>query len=433
MAGTPHGLSGLNSNRLAPWFMALSIRSHPWLALVVTIAVAGLAFTGYSAARHFAAPRDLPPGVTAVRYARAARAFEIEFGRKPDQADTLRWLGEWAAGERDLPTALACFERISSDHARQGHTARYQQGQVLLNLDRAAAAESQLREFLELERQAPQETAAHRVDARQRLRYLLEVQLRLEERRELLGEMIERNEGDAFDDMTFCFPTLLRWHGENAAAKLNDFLKKDPANLNLRVARARYLTAQGRLDDAQAILEECCAGQPGHLPAWAALLDCLRERNQWAAMAEVVDRLPAAADGEPWLLSRLRGHVANDQKCYSDAIAHFERVLKADPACAECYLGIASACALLNEGKRRSQALRVAIVLARIQNRLGAVEADLTSPEMFVEIAEMCANIDLIAQARIMARRALILQPGNSRAQAVHDRLRSVAPPVGIK
>lgn len=368
---------------------------------------------------------SLPPGVDPAEFTAASAEFKSAYGRKPSEFDTLMLLGEQSVERRNLAQAAACFNAIPTPHLLYGRSARHQQGNVMLLLDRAAEAERQFREFIDLERRLPKSPPGKLVDAVERLRSVLEVELRFEERRKLIAPIVRAGKGDVFDVIYYCFPSLLRWNGPAAAARLEKFWLADPGNLKLRIALGRYRTGQGRLEEASSILEKCRRDAPKDLSAAAAWLALLRARGEWDRISGELKKLPPPSASEPWLLLLIRGEAYNHQKDYRKAIRCFRFVLQTDPANPECCLGLAAAYAGLHKPVEQKRMLTKANVLARIQNRLGWGQSSPKDVQPFIEIAELCEQIELYEQGFLIARHAARSAPKNAVLQKLTSRLES--------
>ncbi len=394
-----------------------------WIAALSLLALigGGLAWTFFRDARpspatdhqeEQASANSLPEGLSAEEYQSARVAFFSRYNRVPLRLDALSFAGEAALDRKDFATAAACFAEIPSEHAQYGHIARYQQGFALLKLNQSREAERQLRAFLRLEQDAPQWSAQHHQDAMQRLRYILEVELRFRERCDLLREMHERGLADMFDTLAYCFPTLLRWNGPAAVHWCEGFWKTDPSDPKIAAAMARYRAGQGRLDEAKHILKSINEKSQADPHVQAAWLFVYSEEGHIAAMEQMVQCLPPAKDGEPWLLLRMRGHAHNRAGRFADAERCFRLVLKTDPANPESTLGLATAFAGQRRFDERKQMLKVAEVLGRIQNRLGWAERE-TARKPLAEIAQLSREIGLIRQGDLIAEivKRISLQP----------------------
>ncbi|HEX6986003.1 MAG TPA: tetratricopeptide repeat protein [Planctomycetaceae bacterium] len=371
----------------------------PWVAALVVV-LGGMA----AAAWYLNREEPLPAGVSERDYQRGEQRFREIYGKEPSRLDVLSLLGEVAVADGRDESAVACFRAIPTGHPRYGLPARLQEAQAFVRLKRAAEAERSFREYLSHAVRNPSEPQANLVAAYKWLTYLLSVELRFEERKEFLGEMQARGLADVFDSKQYYFPHLLVWYTASGSGPLTEFLERTPGDARLAVALARYRVYEGRLDEAQALLEEILRRDPGDLRAAAALLECHYEANDWEAFARVLNSLPAYADGEPWLLTRMRGEFASHEKRWDVAVLHFEQLLKQDPTDPACHMGLARAYGELGRDADRDEMQKRSLVLADI--RVGLVNVTEDAPEACVELAAACDRIGLPEAAETFQRHA---------------------------
>jgi predicted Zn-dependent protease len=346
----------------------------------------------------------LPEGVSFEDYSRAERRYREANRRRPDRLDVLTMAGELAVAEGRLADAAASFRAIPSTEKKYGMSARLQEGQVLVRLNQARQAERSFREYLELAAGNPSVPAEHIVAARKWLGYLFSVELRSEERNALLAEVHEEGLADVFDSKQFYFPNLLLWHTATGRRRLTEFLDEDPGDPVLRLAEGRYLTAEGRLDEALALLEDLREERPDDRYRAAALLECLFERNDWDAFSRIVRSLSEYERDEPWLLTRMRGEFALHERNWDAAVLEFERVLEADPANPWSHMGLARAVGELNRLEAREEEQRTSLVLSRIRVSLVTVTED--DPQAALELASKCDEAGLPEAAATFRRHA---------------------------
>ena len=360
-----------------------------------------------------------PAGVSTGEYQLATESFELKYGRKADRLDVLSWLAEWYLGRDRLPLAVDCFAAIPTAHPQYGRMARYQQGRTLLELNRAVESEQQLRELISLEEASPTIKPGYLVDARQRLRHLLEVSLRFEERQQLLRGVVARGEADHFELLVFCFPSHLRWNGPTAVQWLERFQATAPTDPVLNVALGRYRAGQGRLDEARQILETVVRERPEDRLALAALLACLRDADSSDEWSRRITALPPQLPDDPWLLLIQRGVFANQNGRPEIAAEAFQQLLSHDRTCTEAWTGLAESMLLLNDPVRRQQALKMIAGLGRIQNNLSKVNLHPASPDGYVYVADLCAEISLDQEGLLLAQYAEKLAPEHERVRAM--------------
>lgn len=352
----------------------------------------------------FLRPEPLPEGISASEFERAERLFFKTYGKRPHRRDVFSYLGELSAEERDWNTALVCFRQIPSDDPKYGRSARLQEAEILLDLNRASQAEERLREFLALALREPRPSPGSLRAAYERLAYILSVELRFEDRKPILAEMHALGIANVNESKQYYFPNLLIWRSSTGRHRLREFLAEEPAHWPLHVAQGRYLTAEGKLDEARSLLETLCAREPENLEAASALLECCYEAGDQSSLAKVLDSLPPSEADEPWLLVRMRGELALATQRFQDAISHFQSVLESDPANPECHMGLAKAYEALRQTDKRDETLRHSEVLARIRVFLSNVTEE--DAKACLELAAMCEEIELREAAQTYRKHA---------------------------
>ncbi len=383
--------------------------------ILVAILVAGLFRLFY-----FGQPASTvrrPAEISPEEYARGKEAFEARYARSADDADVLSWLGESFLVRDQLQKAIVCFNAIPTSHPMYGRMSRYLQGQSLLTLHRAPEAERQLVEFIALEVETPRLDRKVLIDARQRLRHILEVELRSEDLHRLLQQVVGPGENDAHEAIVFCFPSLLRWNGPDAVKWLEQFHSTAPADLHLNIALGRYRTGQGRLREAIQILSDTVRMHPESKAAKAALIEAMRQ-NDDTSLHEFIEQLPAQADDDPWLLLQVRGTIAIQQNQPEVAVTAFRQLIEQNQTSAEAWHGLGQAYRLLRDDTRRKEAQTMASALGRIQNYLGKAMQEPTDLDTFLKISEICLVADLFSEGLLMTRCAQRIAPEDQRVVA---------------
>jgi tetratricopeptide (TPR) repeat protein len=399
----------------SPSSNAESIRRWRWIVLVLVItSLAVVAAWNWSKEALFERP---PTGVSPADYQAAKQAFRREHRYDANRNDTLYLLAEKAIAEKRLEIAVACFAEIPTSHPDYGRMARYGQGITLVALYRAVEAEQQLRELISLEEASPKIKPEYLIHARQRLRHLLEVALRFEERHRLLRQVIDRDADQTFEPVAACFPTLVRWNGPDAVQWIEHFQASNPDDPQLNIALGRYRTSQGRLSEARQILEGVVRQHPKNLSALAALIACLREADDPDETTRIVQTLPPRSPNDPWLLLLQRGALAMQDGKHEEAAAAYEQLIQQDRTCVEAWHGLGQAARLLNDAPRSKKALNMSTSLGRIQNQLAKAIQESSSPSSFLDIADQCSEISLNREGAIMTRCARRLAPTNERVQ----------------
>ena len=316
----------------------------------------------------------LPAEISIQQFQRATADWKGLFRTEPSREDVLMLIAETALKRRQPETAVACFTAIHSSHPRYGKSARLQEAQVLLKLNRAVAAESSFKSFLELASQSAENTDPEQLAVAHRwLAWLMAVQLRFEDRVQWLDLLINSKQADVYDAKQRCFPTLLVWASSLGSTRLREFLKQDPDNPNLLIAQARYDTAEGRPEQAALSLRKLLQQQPKNTRALAALLEALFELNQLDEFSKTLDDAPTHTPDEPWLLTQLRAEHALHKQDYTTAEKFFNIVLQHDPANPACHMGLANCFAGQGRTDNRQQTQQRSLLLARIRVQLSDV------------------------------------------------------------
>jgi predicted Zn-dependent protease len=381
---------------------------------VASLVLAALSFVWFGRARN---DNLSVPSVVSFKEREIARqSFEQQYGRIADRMDVLSWLAEWYLTRKNLQNAVLCFQEIPTSHPSYGHMARFQQGRTLLILHRAAEAETQFRELIEAEEAAPEIEPKYLIDARQRLRHILEVELRFEERQSLLAGVVERGEADNFETVAYCFPSHLRWNGLQALEWIQEFYATDPAQPAIRVALGRYLTGQGKLQESQRILQDVVREFPTDLRAIAALIACFREADNSQEADRLMSTVAVRPARESWLMLQQRGEIALQHGQSGEALAAYELWIRGDRTCTAAWQGLANAARLSGDMSKRNAALKMVGGLGRIQNHLGKIIRNANDSNAFLDIADLCAEIDLNREGQILAQFVVRLEPRNRRA-----------------
>ncbi len=390
--------------------MSASQNSSRWrwvVACIVTM-TCGIAVIG--AWSGISTHQTMPVGVPTDDYKAAKKAFEKAHKYTADRNDILQTLAERAIADKRLETAANCFAMIPSTHPTYGRMARYGQAVTLEALHRAVDAEQQLRELISLESVSRKIKPEYLVYARQRLRHILETELRFEERHQLLRGVIERGEEQSYEPIVACFPSLTKWNCTDAILWIEHFHANNPEDPSLNVALGRFRTAQGRLTEAKEILESVLQRDPANLPALAALLACLRESDNPEELTRIFQSLPAQTAEDPWQLLLQRGALSLQNDNPAAAATAYEQLLKKDRTCIEAWQGLAQATRLLDDS-RKDRALKMSGALGRIQSHLGKAIQEPTDASSFLAVAHECAEVSLNREGAIMTRCAQRLLP----------------------
>ncbi len=358
----------------------------------------------------------LPAGVTQAQYDRAARMFRNFYpGQEPDRLDTYSMAGELAVNEEQLDEAVHWFDAIPTSHPKYGLPARLQAGAALIQLHRLAAAERNLREYWQVMKQSETVNLPHLLDAFKRLEYLLSLEIRLEERADLLIEVHRAGLADIRDSKHLFFPNLLILNSTTGRETIQAALREDPTSVKLRIARARYLTLEGAYDEAIAMWQTLQTEEPENRAVLAGLLEAYWEANEIEPFEQLAAELPSYQDSEPWLLTRMRGEAAVLADRHQDAINHFQNLLARDPTNPPAQMALAAAWGRVGDKERQQAALQRAATLAEIRVNLTNVQGD--TIKALDELVEKCQQIEFAPAAEMFAVHAKALREQQAAVQ----------------
>ena len=342
-----------------------------WIACGLALTVSVLAMGVYYWPEQ---PVALPSGVSLIAWEEAEREYVELFHRQPNEVDMMMTLAETAVRRNEPDLAVACFARVPSEHIRYGARARLQEAEILMRGNKADRAEAGFRMFLQL---AEAQDAYPQEDvrlARDWLVFLLAVELRFEDRKAVLQQMIQDRQFDAYDAKQCYFPTLLIWQSMLGSNRLREFLEQAPSSRPLRIAQARYLVGEGKIVAADQMLKSLRLQNPGDVAVIAASLECFYEQANWERFDTIFAAAPAYRDDEPWLLTQMRAEFAAHSQDWTTAERYFRQLLKVDPANPTCHMGLAKALNGLGKSEERKAIQERSLILARIRVNLAAVD-----------------------------------------------------------
>lgn len=153
-------------------------------------------------------------------------------------------LAERSVKDKQFETAVQCYQQVPTTTARLGMLAGLEEGKLLVELNMADEAESALRQFIDAALVAAELDPQQVLDAFKWLTYILSVEIRQEERCEILKEQHLIGLADPLDSKQLFFPNLLILNSPAGRKKITLFLEKSPNNLRLQIAGARYRTLE---------------------------------------------------------------------------------------------------------------------------------------------------------------------------------------------
>lgn len=335
---------------------------------------------------------DLPPEIDPKDYQLARNRFLRTFDREPDHEDTLMMLAEVAAATGRPEQALAAFDAIRLNHPRYGSAILLQRAILQLDLDQAVPAEHDLRRFMTLIHKSPAPTVSQIVAAESWLAYLLSVQLRLDERHQLLREVHEQGRASLTDSKQYFFPRLLIWKSDTGWTALKSFLANAPDDLLLNAAHGRYLISNGQLQEAEQRIRSLRQKFRDHPQVIVAWLELHYERDDWSEIQRELDRIDAnAAVDHPFVVRWLSGERALREQSWRTAVQHFQSALERDPTNPAVHMGLLKALQNLNRTTEADRIRERSAGLARIRVHMERVNED--SPDSIRQLVGECRTL----------------------------------------
>lgn len=352
---------------------------------------------------------ELPAELTRDQYDSAKEMFQQVFpSTDATHEAVLMMAADRAVKDGQLSRAVACYRKVPTSDNRFGVAARLEEGVALLELDLAQQAENSFRQAIEAARVAQRIQPGQVVDAFKRLTYILSVEIRQEERQKVLLDQHALGFVDPLDSKQLFFPNLLILNSPAGKKRMAAFLEKDPENVQLQIADARYKTLAGNFDDALKLLKAIHQLHPEELTACAALAELYFEMGDNTRFDEFMQTCPNHTLGEPWLLTRMRGEHALETGRWEVATQFFRTVLADDPANAPAQMGLAKALQRLGNSEEHQQALARSSILAQMRVNLSSVQPD--AVEACRELAAMCNQVGMEQAASVFDRHAHNIQ-----------------------
>jgi predicted Zn-dependent protease len=342
---------------------------------------------------------------------RAQQDFRRLEQREPDAAELLLMLAENVARRGRVAVAVECVERIPVLDERSGLRSRLLLAQYCLRLNEADRAERAVRELLLAAGRGGAGAGAGEVadqvrTARELLVFLLSLQFRFEERQAVLRELRLGGLLEPLLTKQLYFPSLVAWRTPQQNERLQRFLRESPEDGRLVAAHGRYLLGSGAVEEARRLLDTAVGLSPGDVGVLSAALECRFEEQDLAGFRDLLDVCPGYAEGEPWLLTQMRGEAAALQGDWSGSARYFELLLSADDTNPLYCQGLARAYGGLDQQDQRLKLQQRALQLAELRLTLG--EAELKNPGALRAASQAASGLGLKAAAYDLEQLALV-------------------------
>jgi len=354
---------------------------------------------------------EIPSSVTSEDVQRAQQDFRRLEQREPDAAELLLMLAENVARRGRVAVAVECVERIPVLDERSGLRSRLLLAQYCLRLNEAYRAERAVRELLLAAGRGGAGAGAGAVAdqvrmARELLVFLLSLQFRFEERQAVLRELRLGGLLEPLLTKQLYFPSLVAWRTPQQNERLQRFLRESPEDGRLVAAHGRYLLGSGAVEEARRLLDTAVGLSPGDVGVLSAALECRFEEQDLAGFRDLLDVCPGYAEGEPWLLTQMRGEAAALQGDWSGSARYFELLLSADDTNPLYCQGLARAYGGLDQQDQRLKLQQRALQLAELRLTLG--EAELKNPGALRAASQAASGLGLKAAAYDLEQLALV-------------------------
>ncbi|MBI3462561.1 MAG: tetratricopeptide repeat protein [Planctomycetes bacterium] len=365
----------------------------------------------------------------AGRWEQAAGAIRLHLERRPHDPAVLMLGARIAAAQGQLQRCTELLEQVPSGSS-QKLQAMLRQGQALRDAGRVSRAEQVWREALAMLRQQPA-AAPWRQTIQAELVSLLSLERRAPEARELLWQMYP---GHSEKWRLLIALARLQGRGTNpqvALVLLDEFIQRDPTDVEARLGRARYLAEASRWQEAKEDAKQCRSQDPHNPRILEVVLQCDSALQQWDA----ADQLLHSPDLDPtsptiWRLRAMRYKAQGDWK---NSEACFEQSLGLKPTDPVTHYQFAQLLLLSSDRQRaaehQEQFQKLDAHRKAVEEYLGSVvNTDPESwkppdPEQCVELAEHIRALGRTDEARGWLSEALRQQPDHRDARQALERL----------
>lgn len=243
----------------------------------------------------------------AQRYAEATQQLQVITSERPQFAEAWLVQGTLQVQDNQLEAAEASLKRYADLAQDQAAGEERSRGFAQAYLSLSQIAEKRKDFALANAWLDKIENSQDLVAAQNRRASLLARQGKLEEGRQLLRSIPERNPGDARNKLT-AEVQLLRENKQYKAAYalLADAIKRDPSDLELLYDQAMLAEKMGDNGDMERLLRQVIAAKPDFHPAYNALGYSFAERNMRLPEArQLIQKALEYAPGDPFISDSL--------------------------------------------------------------------------------------------------------------------------------
>lgn len=344
--------------------------------------------------------------------AAAAQALDELLRRRPTHGKALLYRAQLARDAGDDEAALAWLARVPDDAPKEGGTARFVEGSILIARQRAREAEARLRRACELN---PDFAQPH-----ERLVQLFVLQRRKADLLEQLRQLAELRP-PPLPELALQITAGERMAApEEAIPQLEGFVAADADDFASRYALGVYYVDALRFDDALRTLRRLVADAPQHADARAALAQLLLEREDLDAAADVLASVDWSSVVVPELW-RARALYALECAEWDVAAYCLAEVIRRDVLDRAAFVRMGQALQRLGDVDAAGAALQRAVQLARLREQFETLGIQMLrgrlTPADVVQAAELLAELGETERAAAWYQEALKLDPRSAAAR----------------
>jgi tetratricopeptide (TPR) repeat protein len=374
--------------------------------------------------------REIERWVASGQWERADAGIGRLVERRPNDGNVLMLAARVAAGRDDLERCVALLGQIPPDSPLKPE-AWMRQAEAEKFMNHGRRAEAAWRELIALTERDPK-LASYLLTARAELVAILSLERRTDETRAVLWQMLPGH-SEKWRVLIALARTYARNTTPQAAIKtLEQLVESDSDDLHARRALAMAAIDTFQWDRAIELANACLDREPGDARALEILLECYLRQQQWDAMDAILAR-PDLTDARPHTL-RLRAQRNVAAGHLDEVETNYRAALRLDPLDPTTHYQLAQ---LLLRSGQHDAAEEPLAEFHRIKTHEDALAAIIGTfpqsdppawtapdPPLCVEIAEHCAAIERIDEARAWLAEALRQEPKFPAALQALEKLR---------
>ncbi|MFO0888160.1 MAG: FG-GAP-like repeat-containing protein [Isosphaeraceae bacterium] len=348
--------------------------------------------------------------VAARRWPEAESKLERWIRAHPRQGQANLLLAKVRRSRDDRAGAIEALARVREPE-KAWLEAQAQMGDLFMEQRRAADAEACFRRVVGRDPGA--------IEPRRRLVYLLSLQGRADEAREILWD-IHRIVDDPRVLVDLVLELVkLREDIRGLGPELQEYLKATPDDPFLRRAWGMNLLYQGQPREALPHLKAAAAALEDDPEGRFALAECLLQLGMPVREDEVLGPAPeSAAERSGWWLNR--GRLAESLGRDDETVKAYREAVSLNPQNREALFRLGRLLGRLGQAAESRSQLDAyhradeRIIDVRREHARLRREGFADNPDLFARLGELCLRAGMIAEARAWFRHALKLDPGRS-------------------